>query len=118
MSDAVGQYFQGITKEHSFDPATGAFSSDLIDFSKATGPDVYQFNGALDEVCTVAGAADPIHEAMPNSVKQYNYECFDHMTFQDNTVATSQLHKDIVITLGAQALAASAVAAVAAFALF
>jgi len=118
MSDAVGQYFQGITKEFSFDPATGAFSSDLIDFSKATGPEVYQFNGALDDVCSVAGAADPMHEVNPKCNKQYNYECFDHMTFQDNSVATTQLHKDIVITLGAQALAATAVAAVAAFALF
>jgi len=116
MSEYIGIYEQGMAKTFSYED--GVWGSDLINFSNAMGPDVYMFNGLKDTNCPPATIADKLLDEMPTAVKKYDYECADHVWFFDTGVQNLQLHKDMIIVLGAQALAATAAIAVTTLALF
>lgn len=116
MSEYIGIYEQGMPKVFSYED--GVWGADLIDWTNAQGPDVYMFNGLKDAQCPPATIADPLMDLMPTAVKKYDYECADHMFFPNTGVENFQLHKDMIIVLGAQALAATAAVAVTTLALF
>lgn len=119
MSEYIGNFDQTLYKTFPADwGVDGAYPTDAIEWSKAEGPDLYQFSGDKDTSCVTSQVADVLFAAIPTAQRQYNYECADHLFFPESGVQNLQLHKDMVIVLGAQALAATAIAAVATLALF
>ena len=101
-----------------FEYEDGVWGADLIDWRNAQGPDVYMFNGLKDTSCPPETIANELINQIPTAVKAYDYECGDHVWFPDTAVSNFELHKDMIIVLGAQALAATAAMAVTTIALF
>ena len=122
QSELIGRAEQEMTKTFIADYGVdGKYpeADDLIDWTKvdAEGTQVYFYVGAQDYTCPL-DISKRLAEEMPSFQRQYTYTCADHMHFVDTGVQNDRLHKDLVIVLGAKALAASAVAAIASMALF
>ena len=117
MSNIIGAGEQAMFKTYAADYASDKVPTNAIDFSTVSGPDVFFFSGKRDTECPYESNVD-IASKLSTFQKHYSYTCGDHMYFASNGLQNDVLHKDIVIALGAKALAASAMAAIASIALF
>ena len=94
--------------------------SDFFDFSKVktTGPKVYHFLVADDAECYVESAKKVLAD-LPTTAGEYDYSCeTSHEWFLARGAGQKKWLKDMVIVLGAKALAVGTMAAAIAIALF